>query len=71
MPRPKVKDMTWNRVFHNVAGEIYQALEDDCYFKVKIKRYNKNRFFYGETAHQDCRRYMYDETLDYEKYGMP
>jgi hypothetical protein len=71
MARPKSSEVTWNRIFHNIAGEAFQAAEDPMFFRVKIKRYNKNKFFYGETAHTDYQRYMYDETLAYDKYGMP
>ena len=65
MQRPKSKDVTWRQIFHNIAGEVYQAEEHDDFYKVHVKRFNKTKFFYGETAHSDYQRYMYDETLKY------
>lgn len=70
MARPKNSEVTWKRIFHNVAGEVFQAEEDTMFYKVKIKRHNKNAFFYGETAHMDYQRYMYDETLVFATHGM-
>ena len=71
MSRPKVKDVTWNRIFHNVVGEVYQAKEEPMFYRVKINRYRKNAFFYGETASVDYQRYLYDETIKYGLYGIP
>jgi hypothetical protein len=63
MQRPRSKDVTWKRIFHNAAGEVFQAEEDSDFYRVKTVRLNQNKFFYGETAHADYQRFMYDETL--------
>ena len=63
MQRPKSKDVTWRQIFHNIAGTVYQAEEDEDFYKVKVKRFNQTKFFYGETAYMDYQRYMYDMTL--------
>ena len=71
MTRPKVKDVNWIRIFHNAVGEAYRAEGFPDYFKVKINRYNKHAFFYGEDAQLNYQRYIIEETNKYNQYGMP
>lgn len=58
--KPKVGDQVWNRIFHNQAAEVYKAQAHEDFFKVVVNR--KAKYFYGETAHMDYQRYVYDLT---------
>lgn len=62
MARPKVGDMTWRRIYHSKFAEVFEADEDDFFFKV-VKTGDKPKYFYGETAFQDYQRYVYDYEL--------
>jgi len=64
MAKPKVSDMTWRRIYHSKFTEVYEADEDDFFYKVTIPG-QRAKYFYGETAFQDYQRYV----SDYE-FGM-
>jgi len=59
MAKPKVGDMTWRRIYHSRVGEVYEADEDDFFFKV-VANDSRPKYFYGETAFHDYQRFMSD-----------
>lgn len=59
--RPKVSDVTWQRIYHNPTGSVaaYQAEEDDIFFKV-VMNGKRPKYFYNEAAWSAVQRYIVD-----------
>lgn len=58
--KPKVSECTWSEFYVTDTINVMHDYDND-YFKVRINN-SRPKYFYGEMAYHDARRYVQDET---------
>ena len=58
--KPKVSECTWSEFYITDTINVMHDYDND-YFKVRINN-GRPKYFYGEMAYHDSRRYVQDET---------